>query len=353
VDDSPTTFNFGDQIYEPRNYKEEYHGNVTARYALAMSLNNATVKLAEQVGYDHVAELARAAGITSVQPTPAMALGAYAATPLDMAGAYTVFANGGSRISPLTVRSLRDAKGNVVDDFESTKKDVLDPRVAYVMTNMMEGVMNNGFGYATRQAGFLAPAAGKTGTSHDAWFAGYTTNLICIVWVGMDDYSDLKISGALAAAPIWAAFMKRAQQIPEYHDMKPFPVPPGVVMVSLDKNTNRIATPSCPDDYTAAFVAGTEPRDTCEQTPGSFFQRLGNMIGIGNKQASPPPAQPGQPGTQAAPAVSTPAGTPSAAGSNDQQPQKKKGFFGKIFGVFKGDKDEDNSKQQPKPPPPQ
>jgi penicillin-binding protein 1B len=353
LDDSPTTFNFGDQIYEPRNYKEEYHGNVTARYALAMSLNNATVKLAEQVGYDHVAELARAAGITSVQPTPAMALGAYAATPLDMAGAYTVFANGGSRVSPLTVRSLRDAKGNVIDDFEPTKKDVLDPRVAYVMTNMMEGVMNNGFGYATRQAGFMAPAAGKTGTSHDAWFAGYTTNLICIVWVGMDDYSDLKISGALAAAPIWAAFMKRAQQVPEYHDMKPFPVPPGVVMVSLDKNTNRIATPSCPDDYTAAFVAGTEPRDTCEQTPGSFFQRLGNMIGIGGKQASPPPAPPGQPGTQAAPAVSTPAGTPSAAGTNDQQPQKKKGFFGKIFGVFKGDKDEDNSKQQPKPPPPQ
>jgi penicillin-binding protein 1B len=352
VDDSPTTFNFGDQIYEPRNYKEEYHGNVTARYALAMSLNNATVKLAEQVGYDHVAELARAAGITSVQATPAMALGAYAATPLEMAGAYTVFANGGSRISPLTVRSLRDAKGNVIDDFEPTKKDVLDPRVAYVMTNMMEGVMNNGFGYAVRQAGFLAPAAGKTGTSHDAWFAGYTSNLICIVWVGMDDYSDLKISGALAAAPVWAAFMKRAQQIPEFHDMKPFAVPPGVVMVSLDKNTNRLATASCPDDYTAAFVAGTEPRDTCEQTPGSFFQRLGNMIGLGNKQAAPPPA-PAQPGTQAAPAVSTTPGSPSVAGSNDQQPQKKKGFFGKIFGVFKGDKDEDNSKQQPKPPPPQ
>ena len=354
VDDSPTTFTFGNQIYEPRNYKEEYHGNVTARYALAFSLNNATVKVAEMVGYDHVAELAKAAGITSVQATPAMALGSYAATPVDMAGAYTVFANGGSKISPLMVRSLRDSKGNVVDDFEPTKKDVLDPRVAYVMTNMMEGVMNNGYGYATRQAGFMAPAAGKTGTSHDAWFAGYTTNLICIVWVGMDDYSDLRISGAIAAAPIWAAFMKRAQQIPAYHDMKPFSIPPGVVVVSLDKNTNRLATATCPDDYSAAFVAGTEPRDTCEQTPGSFFQRLGNMIGLGNRQAAPPPA-PAQPqlhpGTQPGAPVSTSVGSPSAPATPEQQ-QKKKGFFGKIFGVFKGDKDEDNSKQQPKQQPP-
>jgi penicillin-binding protein 1B len=301
-----------------------------------------------------VAELAKAAGITSVQATPAMALGAYAATPLEMAGAYTVFGNGGSRVSTLTVKSLRDAKGNVIDDYEPTKKDVLDPRVAYVMTNMMEGVMNNGFGYAVRQAGFMAPAAGKTGTSHDAWFAGYTSNLICIVWVGMDDYSDLKISGALAAAPIWAAFMKRAQQIPAYHDMKSFAAPPGVVMVTLDKNTNRLATATCPDDYTAAFIAGTEPRETCEQTPGSFFQRLGNMIGLGgNRQAEPPPAQqqPLQPGTHAAPPVSTPGGSPSVGGSTDQQQQKKKGFFGKIFGVFKGDKDEDNSKQPKQPPP--
>jgi penicillin-binding protein 1B len=353
IDDTPTTFTFGDQIYEPRNYKEEYHGSVTARYALAFSLNNATVKMAEMVGYDHVAELARAAGITSVQATPAMALGAYAATPVEMAGAYTVFANGGTRVSPVMVRSLRDAKGNVIDDFEPTTKDVLDRRVAYVMTNMMEGVMNNGYGYAARQAGFMAPAAGKTGTSHDAWFAGYTSNLICIVWVGMDDYSDLKISGALAAAPIWAAFMKRAEQVPAYHDMKPFPAPPGVVVVTLDKNTNRLATASCPDDYSAAFIAGTEPKDTCEQAPGTFLQRLGNMIGFGNRQAAPPPP-PLHPGTPGGTPVSTSPGNPAVAATSEQQQQqqqKKKGFFGKIFGVFKGDKDEDNTKQQPKPPP--
>ncbi len=127
IDDEPSTFAYGDQIYEPRNYKEEYHGQVTARYALAMSLNNATVKLAEQVGYDKVANLAKAAGITSVKPTPAMALGAYDATPLEMAAAYTVFANGGQRIAPVMVNSVRNAAGDIVVDFKPDRQQVLDP----------------------------------------------------------------------------------------------------------------------------------------------------------------------------------------------------------------------------------
>src|SRR4051812_2817252 len=144
VEDQPTTFSYGDQIYEPRNYKEEYHGQVTLRYALAMSLNNATVKLAEEVGYDKVAELAKAAGITSVKPTPAMALGSYDATPLDMAAAYTVFANAGVRLSPTVVNSVRNANGDIVLDFKPESRPVLDPRVSFLMTNMMEGVMNYG-----------------------------------------------------------------------------------------------------------------------------------------------------------------------------------------------------------------
>src|SRR6202030_729002 len=127
--DQPSTFSYGDQIYEPRNYKEEYHGDVTARYALAMSLNNATVKMAEEVGYDKVADLAKSAGITSVKATPAMALGSYDATPLDMAGAYTVFANAGVRLSPVVVNSVRNAAGDVVVDFKPDKRQVLDPRV--------------------------------------------------------------------------------------------------------------------------------------------------------------------------------------------------------------------------------
>jgi penicillin-binding protein 1B len=323
VTDEPSTFAYGDQIYEPRNYKEEYHGEVTLRYALAMSLNNATVKVAEEVGYDKVADLARSAGIVSVKPTPAMALGSYDASPLDMAGAYTSFANNGVRLSPILLRSVRNAKGDVLANYNTDQRQVLDPRIAYVMTNMMEGVINNGLGYtAVRLRGFEAPAAGKTGSSHDGWFAGYTSNLLCIVWVGYDDYSDLRLSGAMTAAPIWTEFMKRAQALPQYADMKEFEQPSGVVDVQLDKATNRLATPNCTDDYVSAFVSGTEPRDTCDSQVGirGFFSRLFN----GGEKVLPPPA-PGQ--------------TPNSQDPNNtQDPQKKKGFFGKIAGIFKDDK---------------
>jgi penicillin-binding protein 1B len=319
VTDAPSSFTYGDQIYEPRNYKEEYHGDVTLRYALAMSLNNATVKVAEEVGYDKVADLAKSAGISSVKPTPAMALGSYDATPLDMAGAYTSFANNGERLSPVLVNSVRNAKGDVIANFKTDQRQVLDPRIAYIMTNMMEGVINNGLGYtAVRLRGFTLPAAGKTGSSHDGWFAGYTSNLLCIVWVGYDDYSDLRLSGAQTAAPIWTEFMKKASLLPQYSDMKGFTQPTGVVDVQLDKATNRLATPTCPDDYVAAFVAGTEPRETCDQQSGvaGLFSRF---FGGGERALPPPPAQ-------------------AANGAEDQDPKKKKSFFGKIAGIFKDDK---------------
>jgi penicillin-binding protein 1B len=333
VPDQPGSFAYGDQIYEPRNYKEEYHGDVTARYALAMSLNNATVKLAEEVGYDKVAELAKSAGITSVKATPAMALGAYDATPLDMAAAYTVFANAGTRISTTMINSVRSANGDVVMDFKPEQHQVLDPRIAYVMTDMMEGVMNSGTATVVRQRGFTSPAAGKTGTSHDGWFAGYTSNLLCIVWVGYDDYSDIRLSGAQTAAPIWAEFMKKAVALPQYANVKEFTQPPGVVDVQLDKTTNLLATPACPETYNAAFVVGTEPSTTCEQGTGTkgFFSKI---FGLGGDKALPPPTV-GQTGTATA--------VPGA----DQDPKKKKGFFGKIAGIFKDDKTAD---PPPKPP---
>jgi penicillin-binding protein 1B len=323
VPDQPSTFSYGDQIYEPRNYKEEYHGDVTLRYALALSLNNATVKVAEEVGYDKVAELARSAGIASVKATPAMALGAYDATPVDMTSAYTSFANGGTRLSPVFVNSVRNAKGDIVVNFETEKKQVLDPRVAFVMTNMLQGVVNFGTAYGVRSRGFNAPAAGKTGSSHDGWFAGYTSNLLCIVWVGYDDYSDLRLSGAQTAAPIWAEFMKKAVALPAYSDVRDFSQPEGVVDVQLDKATNRLATPSCPDTYTIAFIAGTEPHDTCDQSGGvtGFFSRI---FGGNSEKALPPAAASGNP--------------PAAGGvQSEEEAKKKKGFFGKIAGVFKGD----------------
>jgi penicillin-binding protein 1B len=343
VDDSQTTFVYGDQIYEPRNYKEEYHGPVTARYALAMSLNNATVKLAEQVGYDKVAALAKAAGIKSVQATPAMALGAYDATPVDMAGAYTVFANGGTRLQPIMITSLRDARGNVIENFTTKREQVLDPRVAYVMTDMMAGVLNFGTAAGVRTRGFTAPAAGKTGTSHDAWFAGYTSDLLCIVWVGYDDYSDLRLSGAYTAAPIWAEFMKRAVTLPGYNDPKPFPAPAGVVGVRLDKVTNRLATPTCPDDYYATFIAGTEPRDFCDQSgQGTGVTGFLSKIFGQDSKPSPPPAVSN--GTQVPPSDGAAAET--VPGSQDPN-KKKKGFWGRLFGGGGDDKDKKGDKTNP------
>jgi len=326
--DEPSTFAYGDQIYEPRNYKEEYHGDVTARYALAMSLNNATVKMAEEVGYEKVADLAKTAGITSVKPTPAMALGAYEATPLDMAAAYTVFANNGLRLSPVLVKSVRNADGDPVMNFNPETRQVLDPRVAYVMTDMMEGVINNGLAFsAVRGRGFQQPAAGKTGTSHDGWFAGYTSNLLCVVWVGFDDYSEIHLTGSQTAAPIWTEFMKKAAEYPRYSEMKPFSQPPGVVDVQLDKLTNLLATPSCPQTYTSAFIIGTEPTSTCDQGVHGILSKI---LGLGNPQPEPP------------------SGNAGVNAANDQAAQqKKKGIFGKIAGIFKDDKQADTPSKSP------
>jgi penicillin-binding protein 1B len=338
LDDSQVSIAYGDKVYEPRNYHDAFKGEVTARYALAMSLNNATVRLAQDVGFDKVASLAKAAGISSVHATPSIALGSYDATPLEMAGAYTIFANGGKRLAPQMVRSVRDTKGKALDEYEASLKQVLDPRVAYVLTTMMQSVIDSGTGYPVRARGFTAPAAGKTGTSHDAWFAGYTSNLLCIVWVGNDDYTDIKLAGGAAAAPIWAEFMKRAVKVPQYSDTKSFSAPDGVVVEQIDKVTNKLATPSCPQTYTVAFIAGTEPKETCDQAFTDNRGVFSKILGIGSPPAAPPP-----PDTNGM-VQTTAAGVPVAGEQPPVPPaeapaKKKRGFFSRIFGG-KGDSGE-------------
>ncbi len=281
LSDQQTTYDVGGQEYTPKNFEGEYHDQVTARYALMRSLNNATIGLAGMVGFDRVAALAREAGVKSARGTPAVAIGAYDATPLDMAGAYTVFANGGLHLDPWMLASVRTSTGDVVTDFTPTSKQVLDPRVAYLTTSMMENVLRGeGTGAGVRSMGFVSPAAGKTGTSHDAWFAGFTSNLLCIVWVGNDDYTDVKIEGAHAAAPIWAAFMKKAVTLPQYSDTNEFKVPEGVEIVSIDKVSNLLSDASCPDSFEAAFLAGTAPMETCDH-PGDHRNMLQKIFGAG------------------------------------------------------------------------
>ena len=271
LSDESTTYGAGTPYeYTPHNFINEHYGLMTARYALMQSDNIATIELASMVGFDRVAELAREAGVKSAQGTPSMPIGSYDATPLDMAGAYTIYANKGLHIDPWMLASVRTPTGDIIEDYTPTARQVLDPRVAYLTTNMMEAVMNGGTAASVRALGFTVPAAGKTGTDHDAWFAGFTSNLLCIVWVGNDDYTPLdpenlgRVQGARAAAPIWAAFMKKAVQLPQYSDTNEFVPPDGVEIVTLDKVTNLLANGTCPENYSAAFLDGTAPTDTCD-----------------------------------------------------------------------------------------
>ncbi|MGA2048566.1 MAG: PBP1A family penicillin-binding protein [Terracidiphilus sp.] len=280
LSDEQTTYDSGGQEYTPRNFEGVYHDQVTARFALQKSLNNATIGLAALVGFDRVAALAREAGLKGVRGTPSMAIGSYDAAPLDMAGAYTIFANNGLYLNPWMLASVRNSTGDIISDYTPTSKQILDPRVAYLTTDMLENVINHGTGAKTRSLGFTAPAAGKTGTDHDAWFAGYTSNLLCIVWVGNDDYTDIKIEGADAAAPIWAEFMKKAVLLPQYSDTHYFSAPQGVDMVKIDKATNLLSDGSCPDGVDIAFLDGTAPTDTCDHPP-DHRNILQKIFGLG------------------------------------------------------------------------
>jgi penicillin-binding protein 1B len=282
LNDEPTTYGEGTLYeYTPKNFEDEYHGPVTARYALMRSLNNATISLAGMVGFDRVAALARDAGVKSARGTPSMAIGSYDATPIEMAGAYTIFANNGVHLEPWMLASVRTPTGDVITDYTPESQQVLDPRVAYLTTSMMENVLRGeGTGAGVRNMGFISPAAGKTGTSHDAWFAGFTSNLICVVWVGNDDYTDVKIEGARAAAPIWAAFMKKAVQLPQYSDTNGFSAPGGVEVVAIDKVSNLLSDATCPDSYEAAFLEGTAPMETCDH-PAEHRNLLQRLFGTG------------------------------------------------------------------------
>jgi penicillin-binding protein 1B len=233
---------------------------------------------------------------------------------------------------------------------------VMDPRAAYLTQSLLEGAINYGTpANAVRGHGFTAPAAGKTGTSHDAWFAGYTSNLLCIVWVGNDDYTDIKIEGAHAAAPIWTEFMKRAIQLPQYSDVKPFTPPDGVTIARVDKTSNLLVDSTCSNNsFYAAFLDGTAPVNTCSQmgeNPQNFIQKI---FGIGGSKSSNPETTPPPPAT-GAPIVRQAPNTPPDGNAPDstQQPEqkKKKNFFQKIFGGGKDKEDkQQQDKQQPAPP---
>jgi penicillin-binding protein 1B len=336
VTDEPTTFYFDDKIYEPANHKDEYFGAVTLRYALAHSLNVPAVKVAEMTGYDRIAEVARAAGMNlDIKPTPSIALGAYEVMPLEIAGAYTIFVNSGDLVKPSFIKNIRDQQGTSIFQAQPERRPAIDPRVAYLVENMLEEVLRSGTGAGVRARGFGLPAAGKTGTSRDGWFAGFTSKLICVVWVGFDDNHDFKLEGARSALPIWTEFMKRAHQHREYRAVHSFEPPDGIVTAEIDADTGELASPSCPRVRSEVFLAGTQPVDVCRLHGGGRTQVAGWEP---SRPAIDTEVTPTRPVVAEAPVADrrlvrsipvTPAPPP--------QPEKKerKGFFGRLRDVFK------------------
>ena len=267
VEDAPAVFFFEDKEYIPTNYEDSYFGMVTLRTALAKSLNVATVKVAEMVGYDKVANLwSKKLGIGApVQPFPAVALGAFEATPFEMASAYNVIANGGLKVPPVTILSVADERNVTLEQHRSPPPErVLREESTYLVTDMMKSVMREGTAASAAALGFTAEAAGKTGTTNDyrdAWFAGFTPDLLCVVWVGFDDNTPVGLSGTRAALPIWVDFMKAALDGSPTSEFAP--APEGVVYVEIDRDTGLLAKPACPRKRMEVFVAGTEPREPC------------------------------------------------------------------------------------------
>ncbi len=255
VMDTPVSYPMGDGTrWAPMDDDNRFLGAVTLRYALAQSRNVVAVKLAQDLGIDKVIEYARRMGVTApLGSNLSLALGSSGISPLDQAAGYATLANQGIHITPSPIRVVRDALGTpVLDNTYPQQTEVVSAGVAYVVTSMMESVINEGTGYPNAVIG--RPAAGKTGTTssfRDAWFAGFTPDLVAAVWIGNDNNSRMNESfGGNVPARIWARFMKQALAKTPKHD---FVLPVGEV--------HKVRL--CGTGKTEVFLAGTEPARTC------------------------------------------------------------------------------------------
>jgi penicillin-binding protein 1B len=186
-------------------------------------------------------------------------------TPIEIAGAWTAFANEGVRVEPRAINQVRSSEGELLTEYPLESHDVIRPELAAMMTNLLENVINRGTGVRVRSSGFTLPAAGKTGTSRDGWFAGYTKDLLAIAWVGFDDNRELDLEGSRSALPIWTSFMMEADRlypVRQGEDSR-FIVPPGVEVVAIDEETLSLASPTCVDRFSQAFIRGTAPTSYC------------------------------------------------------------------------------------------
>ena len=267
VVDEPTSFFIGEEEWTPGNYNDEYDGPITLRRALAMSRNVATAKVAEFVGFGRIAALWRQVG-TTTQPRayPSIALGVFEATPWEIAQAFTVFPNLGELRTLKTIARITSDGSGVAPPARAPARRIARTDTTFLVRDMMRSVVNEGTGAGARAAGFSHDAAGKTGTTNDlrdAWFVGFTPDLLTVVWVGFDDNTAIGLSGSQAAVPIWAEFMARAMA---GRPNVPFgPAPPGVSAVEIDRDTGLLPSPGCPRLRTEVFLAGSEPTTMCDQ----------------------------------------------------------------------------------------
>jgi len=277
--DEPKTFTYGNQQYSPGNMGDKYSMQpVTLRDAMVHSLNVVTVDVAMEVTIGRVMNLAAKAGLPRVpRAYPAMALGTSEATPLQIASAYTAFAANGTRTTPMAIDRITTGNGTTIAQPTAQKNEVVRPEVAYLMTSFMKDVVNRGTAAPLRARGFKFNVAGKTGTSRDGWFAGYTPNLVCVVWVGLDDGSQLGLTGATSALPIWGDFMSAAlTSHPEWTG--DWQMPEGIQQNDIDPTTGELAKADSTNKRGELFINGTVPGsqeetvDEMAQTPSEDGQ---------------------------------------------------------------------------------
>ncbi|HEV2664431.1 MAG TPA: PBP1A family penicillin-binding protein, partial [Blastocatellia bacterium] len=279
--DAPHEIIFGNQIYRPQNYGGRFSNQlVTLREGVVRSLNVVAVDAAIQIGLSRVADVAEKMGLSRPEPYPSMALGAFEASPFDIARAYSTFANDGVSVTPFGIKSI--TREGVSEEIAAAKNRVLQPTVAYIVTDTLAEAVDRGTATRVRGMGYRGPAAGKTGTSRDAWFAGYTPKLLAVVWVGFDDYHNLGMVGGDAAAPIWTDFIKRALALRPDLRAETFTPPAGAEKMGVDQQTdqNRLGRPNrYPAPASTArrrAVRRTRPATYPAPVRGEFFQPMTN-----------------------------------------------------------------------------
>lgn len=282
LDDEPLVLRRPGIVWEPKNYDGRFRGPVTVRTTLEESLNVPTVRAALATGLDEVVRTARRCGFSNLDRLPSLALGAQEVTPMELAAAYGVLAAQGLRAQPFIVREVESREGERLERRRLERIRVVSRQAAYLVTDVLRGVLEKGTAASARDLGFEGNAAGKTGTTddtRDSWFVGYTPDVLVLVWVGRDDASRTGLTGASGALPIWADFMRRSGRT----SWAPFPEPPGIARVSIDPASGGRAVGRCPSPIVEVFAEGTEPTDNCPLHESGLTRWLRKIFGGGRR----------------------------------------------------------------------